>query len=333
MTIHHFLRVMTVAFVFFIHTQSDERTAADIAAKEYADEERAAYFMETLMQDDSVLRYLADDKKGRNILINIFEKIKSFIKKLLNLGRRDEAVAYAEAGNKIRAILNEKLDAELKMKKTASNSTAEQNAGSERMSKQLDADTSPITQADIEQLRSIGRKSISEFTSEDIRKSEKWAKKFYSELGTKSPFFRAWFGDWRENDTGRTNIVSVPTIDIKDAVLEYGDYHIKDTDWNVYAGRTLKDDTIHHSGGERINVKSLNSIESILENAVLLDTVVSENNTNKKAKYTAFLHKLYTPITYNSKEYLAVATVEEYYDESKNGVSRRAYNLKNIKKL
>mgnify|MGYP004456641297 CR=1 FL=1 len=310
---------------------TDERTAADIAAKEYADEERAAYFMETLMQDDSVLRYLADDKKGRNILINIFEKIKSFIKKLLNLGKRDEAVAYAEAGNKIRAILNEKLDAELKMKKTASNSAAEQNAGSERMSKQLDADTSPITQADIEQLRSIGRKSISEFTSEDIRKSEKWAKKFYSELGTKSPFFRAWFGDWRENDTGRTNIVSVPTIDIKDAVLEYGDYHIKDTDWNVYAGRTLKDDTIHHSGGERINVKSLNSIESILENAVLLDTVVSENNTNKKAKYTAFLHKLYTPITYNSKEYLAVATVEEYYDESKNGVSRRAYNLKNIK--
>lgn len=201
-----------------------------------------------------------------------------------------------------------------------------------RFSKQLDTDTSSeITQADVEQLRSIGRKSISEFTSEDIQKSEKWAKKFYSELGTKSPFFRAWFGDWRENDTGKTNVVTVPTIDIRDAVLEYGDYHIKDTDWDVYAGRTLKDDTTHHSGGERINVKSLNSINSILENAVLLDTVVSENNTNKKAKYTAFLHKLYTPIIYNSKEYLAVTTVEEYYDESKNGVSRRAYNLKNIK--
>lgn len=201
-----------------------------------------------------------------------------------------------------------------------------------RFSKQLDTDTSSeITQADVEQLRSIGRKSIFEFTSEDIQKSEKWAKKFYSELGTKSPFFRAWFGDWRENDTGKTNVVTVPTIDIRDAVLEYGDYHIKDTNWDVYAGRTLKDDTTHHSGGERINVKSLNSINTILENAVLLDTVVSENNTNKKAKYTAFLHKLYTPIIYNSKEYLAVTTVEEYYDESKNGVSRRAYNLKNIK--
>ena len=131
---------------------TDERTAADIAAKEYADEERAAYFMETLMQDDSVLRYLADDKKGRNILINIFEKIKSFIKKLLNLGRRDEAVAYAEAGNKIRAILNEKLDAELKMKRadftkaqseiTADNAKIGNTADGRRFSMELNVDES-----------------------------------------------------------------------------------------------------------------------------------------------------------------------------------------------
>lgn len=201
-----------------------------------------------------------------------------------------------------------------------------------RFSKDVDTEVdSKITQSDIEQLRSIGRKSISDFTHEDIQKSEKWAKKFYSELGEKSPFFRAWFGDWRANDTEKINIVSVPTIDIKDATLEYGDYHINDTGWDVYAGRTLKDDTTHHSGGERINVKSLNSIESILQNAVLFDTVVSENNTNKKAKYTAFLHKLYTPITYNNSEYIAVTTVEEYYNESVNDVSRRAYNLKSIK--
>lgn len=201
-----------------------------------------------------------------------------------------------------------------------------------RFSKDVDTEAdSKITQYDIEQLRSIGSKSIFDFTHEDIQKSEKWAKKFYSELGEKSPFFRAWFGDWRANDTEKINIVSVPTIDIKDATLEYGDYHVNDTGWDVYAGRTLKDDTTHHSGGERINVKSLNSIESILQNAVLFDTVVSENNTNKKAKYTAFLHKLYTPITYNNSEYIAVTTVEEYYNESVNDVSRRAYNLKSIK--
>ena len=55
----------------------------------------------------------------------------------------------------------------------------------------------PITIEDIETLRSIGRKSINNFGSEEIKKAQKWAYKFYKELGTKSTFFRAWFGDWR----------------------------------------------------------------------------------------------------------------------------------------
>ncbi|MBE6587990.1 MAG: hypothetical protein E7647_06210 [Ruminococcaceae bacterium] len=60
----------------------------------------------------------------------------------------------------------------------------------------------PITVSDIETLRSIGRKSINDFTSEDIQKAQKWPYKFYKtdKLGVKSPFFRAWFGDWRAYD-------------------------------------------------------------------------------------------------------------------------------------
>ena len=189
----------------------------------------------------------------------------------------------------------------------------------------------PITPRDVEAVQSIGRKSINAFTSEEIRKTQKWAHKFYRELGTKSPFFRAWFGDWRAHDNSKTNIVSVPAIDISQAVLEKGDYYISDTGWTVYAGKTLNDDTRHHSGGNRINVKSLNVINTILDNAILLDTVVSEPNTNKKSVNTAFLHKLYTPITYDGKPYIAVSTVEEYYNETSSGVSRRAYNLKAIK--
>ena len=189
----------------------------------------------------------------------------------------------------------------------------------------------PITPSDVEAVQSIGRKSINAFTSEEIRKTQKWAHKFYRELGTKSPFFRAWFGDWRAHDNSKTNIVSVPTIDISQAALEKGDYYISDTGWTVYAGKTLNDDTRHHSGGNRINVKSLNVINTILDNAILLDTVVSEPNTNKKSANTAFLHKLYTAITYDGKPYIAVSTVEEYYNETSSGVSRRAYNLKAIK--
>lgn len=189
----------------------------------------------------------------------------------------------------------------------------------------------PITAQDVRELQSIGKKSINEFTSEELEKSQKWAYKFYRELGTKSPFFRAWFGDWRAYDTANTKVVSVPTIDISQATLEKGDYFIKDTGWTVYAGKTLNDDTRHHSGGNRINVKSLNAINAILDNAILLDTVVSKANTNKKSANTAFLHKLYTPIIYDGKSYIAVTTVEEYYNDTSSSVSRKAYNLKAIK--
>lgn len=189
----------------------------------------------------------------------------------------------------------------------------------------------PITSEDIEPLRSIGRKNIKDFTSEDIAKTQKWAYKFYRELGTKSPFFRASFGEWRAYDTHTVDVVSVPTIDISQATLEHGNYSIDDTGWNVYAGKTLNDDTRHHSGGNRVNVKSLNAIDYILKNAILLDTVVSEPNTNKKSANTAFLHKLYTLISYDGQLYIAKSTVEEFFNISSNDVARKAYNLKAIK--
>jgi len=189
----------------------------------------------------------------------------------------------------------------------------------------------PITSEDTEPLRSIGRKNINNFTSEDIAKTQKWAYKFYRELGTKSPFFRASFGEWRAYDTHTVDVVSVPTIDISQATLEHGNYSIDDTGWNVYAGKTLNDDTRHHSGGNRVNVKSLNAIDYILKNAILLDTIVSEPNTNKKSANTAFLHKLYTLISYDGQLYIAKSTVEEFFNISSNDVARKAYNLKAIK--
>jgi hypothetical protein len=191
--------------------------------------------------------------------------------------------------------------------------------------------SAPISEKDVEILRSIGLKSVNSFTSEDIKKAQKWAYKFYKELGVKSPFFRAWFGDWRAQDEVKVNVVPVQTIDISHASLSNGNYLIEDTGWNVYAGKTLNDDTRHHSGGNRINVKALNSIEAILSNSILLDTIVSERDTKKKSKNTAFLHKLYALIRYGGQDYIAKSTIEEYYNETIRGISRRAYNLKAIK--
>ena len=216
------------------------------------------------------------------------------------------------------------------------NTLSEKNSGKSQIREDAETDlakdyAAPITAKDVEELRSIGRKSVSQFTSKDLQKAGKWAYKFYQELGTKSPFFRTWFGDWRANDAGKTNIVAVPTIDISEASMPHGDYSVDDTGWNVYAGTIMNDDTRHHSGGNRVNVKSLNAVESILKNAILLDTIVSEPNTKKKSANTAFLHKLYTPIEYDGRSYIAKSTVEEFYNETTKGVSRRAYNLKAIK--
>ncbi len=189
----------------------------------------------------------------------------------------------------------------------------------------------PITLRDVEVLRSIDGKSINTFDTKEIELTQKWAHKFYKELGVKSPFFRASFGEWRAYDKSERKIVSVPTIDISQAALANGNYSIEDTGWEVYAGKTLNDDTRHHSGGNRINVKALSTIEKILSNAVLLDTVISNPDKNKKSPNTAFLHKLYTLIEYDGKTYIAKITVEEYYNQGKNNISRKAYNLKAIK--
>ena len=72
-------------------------------------------------------------------------------------------------------------------------------------------DMTKITFEDLENLRSIGKKSVSEFTSEDIKKAEPFARRYFKELGVKSPFFRAWFGDWREHDkVSPSNAVNIP---------------------------------------------------------------------------------------------------------------------------
>ena len=64
---------------------------------------------------------------------------------------------------------------------------------------------------------------------------------------------------------------------------------------------------------------------------LFLNNTFSKPDTKKKSDNTAFLHKLYTIIKYEGKAYIAKSTVEEFYNETTNGVSRRAYNLKAIK--
>ena len=68
----------------------------------------------------------------------------------------------------------------------------------------------PITTADVAAIQSIGRKSVNDFSGDEIRTAEPFARRYWRELGVKSPFFRAWFGDWRANDRTKVDMATEP---------------------------------------------------------------------------------------------------------------------------
>lgn len=188
-----------------------------------------------------------------------------------------------------------------------------------------------ITEKDIAVLRDIPRKSINDFTSEEIQKTEVWAKRFYQELGTKSPYFRAWFGDWRAKDTGNVKSIPISAIDLDGALaaMHRGTVKNADSSWDINVGSVGARDTISHSGREKISAKMLSEIHQIIENAVLLDTETSQMSSNKKHNETAWMHKLYALVNYNGVPYIAKVTVEEYGAGEES--HRRFYNLRGIK--
>ena len=204
------------------------------------------------------------------------------------------------------------------------NSQLSESEGDSRYSLADEGESTPgITLEDVNTLRSIGRKSINAFTSEEIRATEAWARKFYRELGTKSPFFRAWFGDWRANDETQVSVTQ-----ITDKAIPRGLVKNTDTGWEINISNVGIRSTISHAGRKRISQTALNNADELLMSAVLLDSEVS-TVTGKKGPFTAFMHKLYAPFRVNGEEYIAKLSVEEYY-MSANNTAKRMYNLRGI---
>lgn len=195
----------------------------------------------------------------------------------------------------------------------------------------------PITPRDVEAVQSIGRKSINAFTSEDIRKTQKWAHKFYRELGTKSPFFRAWFGDWRAHDTGEVKVAEIPEYAATNEARKAnrGTVRNNDTGWDIRISRDGETNTISHAGGDKLSEYGLAGIRGLTENGVLLDSEVHEHHTNNaKNDMIAFDHKLYAVGRDTSGNVaLYKITVEEAYHDHKNTNERRFHNLKYIEKV
>lgn len=176
----------------------------------------------------------------------------------------------------------------------------------------------PITVSDVDTLRSIGRKSINSFTSEDIQKAAKWAYKFYKELGTKSPFFRAWFGDWRAHETQNTIAYVEHKGDSR------GEKINKDTGWSINRSAKISRE-IHNSAASISGRYYLKYIDELIQNSVLLDTKIS-NNGNQNS---VFFHSLYGVVKENGHNTVVKLIVEEQEIPVKGDV-KRAYKLVDI---
>ena len=210
----------------------------------------------------------------------------------------------------------------------------------------------PITVKDIAILRSIGRKSINDFTSEEIDKAGKWAYKFWQQLETKSPFFRRWFGDWRELDTSKVEAMpEIETIDVsnKDEALKYiknnlskgtlfrGDDKINaDTGFKIVIAKKVYDDTLTYADREYSRTKNFDDylarlsvlphIVDVVEKSILLDTQTIGNDKNI---YRSFIHKFYIVSKINNKDYIIKLAVDEL--DTEGNETKRAYNVDNIK--
>lgn len=195
----------------------------------------------------------------------------------------------------------------------------------------------PITPSDVKTAQSIVRKSINAFTSEEIRKTQKWAHKFYRELGTKSPFFRAGFGEWRAHDTSEVKVADVPeyvaTNEARKA--KRGTVRNNDTGWDIRISRDGETNTISHAGGDKLSEYGLAGIRGLTENGVLLDSEVHEHHTNNaKNDMIAFDHKLYAVgRATNGTVGLYKITVEERFQDPYHTNERRFHNLKYIEKV
>lgn len=178
-----------------------------------------------------------------------------------------------------------------------------------------------IEPQDVERLRSIGRKSVNEFTGAEIQKTEKWARKFYRELGTKSPFFRAWFGDWRAQDTGNVNIVHNSDAPCNSA----GKVKNVDTDKLVSWSSAIRGKTRIHAVQDKVAIQAVDWIEAFIQNSVYFESVISELSSKSKLPGTAWMYSFYSLYESGGKLYLLKLYIEEAIALKSNEVFDRAY--------
>lgn len=145
-------------------------------------------------------------KKLVNHIQKLLSDIKNIINKLVASGKYDEIKAWQDDVASLEKLNNMFLDVldELAAKNVDAPTKTKNTAESLKSTKH-----NVITKNDVNAAQSIGRKSINALSSAELNSLSAFAKKYWNELGAKSPFFRAWFGDWRESDKTPSRVVKI----------------------------------------------------------------------------------------------------------------------------
>ncbi len=236
-----------------------------------------------------------------------------------------------------------------KVAKNTNETEASKEMGEQRYKRQAKRDVyasglhrEAVTIDDVKAIRDItdkrGKISINKLTSDELKILQKWAYKYWNDLNirTKSPFFRAWFGEWRAHDTKNKTIISfTPSYSKERVTKNRGDVTIKDVGWTVTISGHGERNTNAHSGNEKKSLHGLTNIRELLENSILFDTELHEHhNNNAPNELIAFDHKLYSlGIDKEGVVSLYKITVEEYYQDWKHPDSKRFHNLRYVEKI
>lgn len=187
-----------------------------------------------------------------------------------------------------------------------------------RRSEYLDA-------AAIQAIQSIGRKSINDFNTSDFQKTEAFARRYWQEMGVKSPFFRAWFGDWRANDKTPIQIADQKG-DTRGVVKN------QDTGWDIQVSRKVFNETKNHTNTpNRAAQPYLPYINDIASKAILLDSV-GIGIGKVKSENSLLMHNMYAVADMGNGPEVLKLYVEEMNDPNFVETKKRAYQLQNIEK-
>ena len=182
-------------------------------------------------------------------------------------------------------------------------------------------DGSRMTEDEIKTVQSLERKSLNHLTEEELKKLAPIAERYYQTMGEKSPFFRAWFGDWRVNDQ---TTVQVATKEGSTRGLQ----HNADTGWDISVSRMVFNETTAHRGKYNTSaVAYLDYINDIIKNAVLLDTYTIGKT---KSPNSLLMHNFYALANIHGSPEILKLYVEEMYNPSGTATLKRAYQLQNI---